>query len=564
MEALNMKAKRSLITITILFTLLLSTLVQAQESVFIPDENLKAAVQEVIGDEITTGTMLKLTTFISASGRGVTDLTGLEHAKNLIFLAIHHNSTIDNNSLSNLSPLSGLTKLKTLDLWGNSISDLSPLSGLTQLTTLNLSKNSISDVSELVGLTQLTHLDLRGNPLNAAAISTHIPAIQANGAQVLFDNPKPTPPPAVPDPVQPIGEKAPTPPTGMSLAATSTPIRLTEATLHNSTVTLTLQGGTFANNINTIRGAVSTSGIFVILPADGFRRDSDTQITMRLTFNSDLTNDGTLTFTVPARIIENYNGSALTATVQVAANAESLTATPSSLTEATLDGSLVRLTLRGRKFANNIAQYVTNLGIAGVRITNITRVSDTEVSVRLAFNGNLDSDATLTFWINQGGIPSYPSVLTVDLPVTTSGGRTAQPNVRTTQPADLTISNFRVSKTTVAPGEQFTLFATVKNRGAGQSPVTPLQFQRTLDDFYTQIGTRSVSTLGANRSVEVNFPTTAPVPRRNLPLQSIHRDRESAFHMGHDQCRSTRHGTDGCHTAADCQNYTQHDCRNDT
>ena len=133
--------------------------------VHIPDPNLRAVIQERIGNQITTNTMLNLT-HLYAPDRGITSLTGLERA----------------------------TNLRELDIWSNSISDVSPLAGLTRLTRLDIQHNSLSDISPLAGLTQLTYLDLRENPLNAAAINTHIPAIQANGTQVFFDNRAPTTP----------------------------------------------------------------------------------------------------------------------------------------------------------------------------------------------------------------------------------------------------------------------------------------------------------------------------------------------------------------------------------
>ena len=133
--------------------------------VHIPDANLRTVVQQRIGNQITTNTLLNLT-HLYAPDRGITSLTGLEHARNL----------------------------RELNIWRNSISDVSPLTGLTSLTRLDIQNNSLSDISTLAGVTQLTYLDLRGNPLNAAAINTHIPAIQANGTQVYFDNRAPTTP----------------------------------------------------------------------------------------------------------------------------------------------------------------------------------------------------------------------------------------------------------------------------------------------------------------------------------------------------------------------------------
>ncbi len=73
---------------------------------------------------------------------------------------------LQNNSISDISALEDLTKLATLDLNGNSISDISALAGLTKLTTLTLLNNSISDISALSGLTKLTTLDLSGNSIS--------------------------------------------------------------------------------------------------------------------------------------------------------------------------------------------------------------------------------------------------------------------------------------------------------------------------------------------------------------------------------------------------------------
>ena len=47
----------------------------------------------------------------------------------------------------------------------NRISDISVLSGLTNLTDLQLDNNHISDISALSGLTNLESLWLQGNPV---------------------------------------------------------------------------------------------------------------------------------------------------------------------------------------------------------------------------------------------------------------------------------------------------------------------------------------------------------------------------------------------------------------
>ena len=144
------------------------------------------------------------------SGTSVSDLSALSGLTQLNSLSL------SSNEISDVSSLSGLTQLTYLDLSGNAISDISPLTGLTQLTSLHLSSNEISDISPLSDLTQLTDLSLNynaildvspliglelpgtqwestglyieQNPLNYASVHTHIPAMQAKGVEVRFDN----------------------------------------------------------------------------------------------------------------------------------------------------------------------------------------------------------------------------------------------------------------------------------------------------------------------------------------------------------------------------------------
>lgn len=63
--------------------------------------------------------------------------------KDLKFLDVSH------NALSDLSPISGLTKLELLDARSNAIADVAPLAPLTGLTALFLDDNAIADVSAL-------------------------------------------------------------------------------------------------------------------------------------------------------------------------------------------------------------------------------------------------------------------------------------------------------------------------------------------------------------------------------------------------------------------------------
>ena len=205
-------------------------------------------------------------------------------------------------------------------------------------------------------------------------------------------------------------------------AATETP--LAEATLDGSVVTLTLSGRTYERSYFRIRDAVAVSGIEgVTIGTFGVDRVSDTVITIELEFDGDFDTDATLTFTVGANALLRYNGPALTAQLPVTGGQESVTAsTDVPLTEVTLDGSVVTLTLTGRRFTDrrwDIERALTITGIDGVTVDDVDRISGTEVTVELAFNGDFDADATLTLNVGVDAIDGYKGTpLTAQLPVT--------------------------------------------------------------------------------------------------------------------------------------------------
>ena len=207
-------------------------------------------------------------------------------------------------------------------------------------------------------------------------------------------------------------------------ASTASP--LTETTLDESVVTLTLTGGIYERSIFRIRDAITISGISgVTIGTFGVDRVSDTQVTVELGFSGDFDTDATLTFTVAAGAIANYSGSAFTTRLPVTASTESLVASSAApLTEATLDGSVITLTLSGRAYDRSsfsIGRAVTVSGVDGVTIADffgVDRVSDTEITVELTFNGDIDTDSTLTFTVAADAIANYSgSAFTARLPV---------------------------------------------------------------------------------------------------------------------------------------------------
>ena len=141
------------------------------EELNIPDPNLRAAVENALGKAsgapITTTDMETLDRLF-ADNANIHDLTGLEHAINLtiLHLGVEAGTLNNSNSISDISPLAGLTNLTDLSLERNEISDISPLAGLTNLTVLDLERNSISDISPLARLTNLTELYLSYNSIS--------------------------------------------------------------------------------------------------------------------------------------------------------------------------------------------------------------------------------------------------------------------------------------------------------------------------------------------------------------------------------------------------------------
>ena len=83
-----------------------------------------------------------------------------------------------------------------------------------------------------------------------------------------------------------------------------------------------------------------------------------------------------------------------------------------ALTEKTLDGSVFTLWLTDKTFARDISKIseaVSVSGIPGVTIKadSVQRLSDTEVSFELAFDGDFDTDTRLTFSVGAGAIANY-------------------------------------------------------------------------------------------------------------------------------------------------------------
>ena len=152
---------RQRITLCLLLTIVLGDAAFAQV-VDIPDLNLRAAVREALQlpkDAPITQTDMRRLKRLNTLRAGIATLAGLEFATEL------HTLGIPLSPISDLTPISGLVKLKYLDASGCQIEDLSPLADLKQLVTLNLEINNIRDLTPLAELSNLRTLWVGRNPV---------------------------------------------------------------------------------------------------------------------------------------------------------------------------------------------------------------------------------------------------------------------------------------------------------------------------------------------------------------------------------------------------------------
>ena len=162
----------------------------AQE-VNIPDPALDRLIRQKLrirsDRPITQDDMLNLRGVLEAGGNiGITDITGLEYAKNLLILSLHK------NPISDIGPMSGMTGLEGFNLWGCKIEDLTPLRHLPNLTGGILGSNPISNLEPLSGLTNITFLDMDNNRISdLRPLSTlhNLVRLELDGNQIIDYSP---------------------------------------------------------------------------------------------------------------------------------------------------------------------------------------------------------------------------------------------------------------------------------------------------------------------------------------------------------------------------------------
>src|SRR5437764_9012618 len=133
-----------------LFVLFSAIIAQAQD-LSVPDPGLNAAIRDVLQKPtgpLTTQDLLSLTN-LSAAGRRINSLEGLDAAYNLTMLDLYH------NYLTNVTLLDGLTNLTILNVGGNELTSFAFPSAFTNLRSLRLPLNLLTNFTLPAGLTNL-------------------------------------------------------------------------------------------------------------------------------------------------------------------------------------------------------------------------------------------------------------------------------------------------------------------------------------------------------------------------------------------------------------------------
>ena len=406
------------------------------------DANLATTIREALdldtGDgvdilKIPKAELTKLTKLYlrggTVTGGKVSDLTGLEHATQLRLIDLWGNRIFDitplaqltelreldlggarANEIVDISPLTGLTELRELGLSGNQISDISPLAGLTELRELNLGSNRISDISPLTQLIELTMLTLHGNQISDITALTQLTKLtllgltsnQISDISPLAQLKKLT--------LLQLGYNQISDITPLAQAESLTAVHLNHNQIRDVTPLAKLSESLMKLNLldNRIRDVTPLASLIYL-----------EELSLR-------DNPITDTFPLSALLDENPN---LDIDIEVIREEGGPTITVSTsqlLTATTLNGSVVTLTLSSGAFdrrRTRIRDAVTISGITGITFdwTDIEDVSDTEVRIKLTFDGTIEADTTLTVTVGSGAIKDFTGpAQTAQIPVSAS------------------------------------------------------------------------------------------------------------------------------------------------
>lgn len=98
--------------------------------------------------------------YLDISGSNISDLSGLNPSSTSFSSLL-----MDDNQITDISPLNSITNLGRLSVNNNQLSDITPLSEMSRIYELNIANNNISDITMIGDLTRLRILNLGDNPI---------------------------------------------------------------------------------------------------------------------------------------------------------------------------------------------------------------------------------------------------------------------------------------------------------------------------------------------------------------------------------------------------------------
>jgi uncharacterized repeat protein (TIGR01451 family) len=148
------------------------------------------ALEEVIREGLSiynralTVSDIEGVTSIYGYGRGIASLKGLEYAKNLMYLSL------DENNITDLSPIKDLSQLEVIELSGNPIASINALDDMTNIRHLNLSDTELTNIATLTTLQNLQYVDLRYSNIdfNNEEVRSVLKELSNKGVEIDFIN----------------------------------------------------------------------------------------------------------------------------------------------------------------------------------------------------------------------------------------------------------------------------------------------------------------------------------------------------------------------------------------
>lgn len=142
-------------------------------------------------DKLEELSVLPQLTKLIAQNNYITDFTPFESLTSLeeLYLGNDEDTSPVVADGSDITPLTNLVNLEVLGLEQNNINYLPPeLSRLTNLMFLNLSDNNIENLSNLSGLENLKSVNVEGNPVNPSTIPPTLPITSLNLSNTGLNN----------------------------------------------------------------------------------------------------------------------------------------------------------------------------------------------------------------------------------------------------------------------------------------------------------------------------------------------------------------------------------------